>query len=112
MTSWQALTFAYTAACIFLAAIVRGYSGFGFSLLAITSTAARDLHKALLGRDGVMSVMLVGDGVHAVVDDADRRVPELSAALDAGKIPHGELVRVTPSIEDLFVGLLKDEHAS
>ncbi len=82
------------------------------TLLAITSTAARDLHKALLGRDGVMSVMLVGDGVHAVVDDADRRVPELSAALDAGKIPHGELVRVTPSIEDLFVGLLKDEHAS
>ena len=28
---------AYAAVCIFLAAIVRGYSGFGFSLLAITS---------------------------------------------------------------------------
>jgi uncharacterized membrane protein YfcA len=33
--SWE-LT-AYFAACIFVAAIVRGYSGFGFSLLAITS---------------------------------------------------------------------------
>ena len=33
----QFLTFAYAAVCIFLAAIVRGYSGFGFSLLAITS---------------------------------------------------------------------------
>jgi hypothetical protein len=31
------LTLAYAAACIFFAAIVRGYSGFGFSLLAITS---------------------------------------------------------------------------
>lgn len=28
---------AYSLACIFLAAIVRGYSGFGFSLLAITA---------------------------------------------------------------------------
>jgi uncharacterized membrane protein YfcA len=33
----QFLTIAYAAVCIFLAAIVRGYSGFGFSLLAITS---------------------------------------------------------------------------
>ena len=33
----QFLTFTYAAACIFCAAIVRGYSGFGFSLLAITS---------------------------------------------------------------------------
>jgi uncharacterized membrane protein YfcA len=33
----QVPTLAYAAACIFLAAIVRGYSGFGFSLLAITS---------------------------------------------------------------------------
>jgi hypothetical protein len=33
----QFLTFAYAAACIFFAAIVRGYSGFGFSMLAITS---------------------------------------------------------------------------
>jgi uncharacterized protein len=31
------LPIAYAVACIFLAAIVRGYSGFGFSLLAITA---------------------------------------------------------------------------
>lgn len=31
------LILAYAAVCIFFAAIVRGYSGFGFSLLAITS---------------------------------------------------------------------------
>jgi uncharacterized protein len=30
-------TLAYAAACIFFAAIVRGYSGFGFAMLAITS---------------------------------------------------------------------------
>ena len=31
------MVFAFACLCIFLAAIVRGYSGFGFSLLAITS---------------------------------------------------------------------------
>src|SRR5262249_61587722 len=34
MTLWL---IAYCIACVFGAAIVRGYSGFGFSLLAITS---------------------------------------------------------------------------
>jgi uncharacterized protein len=33
----QVLTLVYAVACIFGAALVRGYSGFGFSLLAITS---------------------------------------------------------------------------
>jgi uncharacterized membrane protein YfcA len=33
----QALAVAYAAVCIFFAAIVRGYSGFGFALLAITA---------------------------------------------------------------------------
>lgn len=32
-----ALTLGYVAMCIFLAAIVRGYAGFGFSLLSITA---------------------------------------------------------------------------
>src|SRR5277367_6706425 len=31
------LTLAYAASCIFFAAIVRGYSGFGFAMMAITS---------------------------------------------------------------------------
>ena len=33
----QILTLVYAVACIFAAAVVRGYSGFGFSLLAIIS---------------------------------------------------------------------------
>jgi uncharacterized membrane protein YfcA len=35
--SGQFLILAYATVCVFFAAIVRGYSGFGFSLLAITS---------------------------------------------------------------------------
>lgn len=37
MTGLEIATFAYGMACIFGAAVVRGYSGFGFSLLAITA---------------------------------------------------------------------------
>jgi uncharacterized protein len=33
----QVLTLAYAVSCIFFAAIVRGFSGFGFAMLAITS---------------------------------------------------------------------------
>jgi len=33
----QILSLAYALVCIFGAAVVRGYSGFGFSLLAIVS---------------------------------------------------------------------------
>ncbi len=33
----QTLVLSYAVVCIFGAAVVRGYSGFGFSLLAITS---------------------------------------------------------------------------
>lgn len=36
-TTVHILAFAYAVGCIFVAAIVRGYSGFGFSMLAITS---------------------------------------------------------------------------
>jgi uncharacterized membrane protein YfcA len=37
LAAMQIATLAYAVACIFGAAVVRGYSGFGFSLLAITS---------------------------------------------------------------------------
>src|ERR1700758_524261 len=37
LPAMQIATLAYAVACVFGAAVVRGYSGFGFSLLAITS---------------------------------------------------------------------------
>ena len=34
--------------------------------------------------EGVTSVVLVGDAVHLFVDDAERRIPDLSARLVRG----------------------------
>ncbi|MFI5015999.1 MAG: ABC transporter ATP-binding protein [Hyphomicrobiales bacterium] len=79
------------------------------ALVAISSPQPRAVREALTRLDGVSGVLLVGDGVHAMVDDAPRRLPELRRALEAAAIPFGDIARAEPSIEDLFVTLLKDD---
>ncbi len=76
------------------------------TLVAISSTAARAVRDAVAGLPGVSSVLMVGDGVHVVVDDRDRRLPELRAALEAKRVAYDAIAVATPTVEDLFVGLL------
>jgi len=47
--------------------------------------------------------MLTGDGLHVVVDDAVRRIPEFEARLRKAGVPFDAVRQVAPSIEDLFV---------
>jgi ABC-2 type transport system ATP-binding protein len=47
--------------------------------------------------------VLTGDGLHVVVDDANRRIPEFEALLKGARVPWDAIQRVAPSIEDLFV---------
>ncbi len=77
------------------------------ALLAILSVAGRAVRAAITGQPGVSNVLLVGDGVHAMVDDAARRIPELRAALDQAGVAFTEIAVATPSIEDVFVALLE-----
>jgi ABC-2 type transport system ATP-binding protein len=79
------------------------------ALVAISSPAARSVQSALATLEGVSSVVLVGDGVHAMIDDADRRIPEIRKALAAARVPFDQIGTVTPSIEDLFAGLLQND---
>lgn len=82
---------------------------------AILSVVAKDLRAArdAVGRcPGVLSVMLAGDNVHVVVDDAARRLPEIERALTAAKLAFEPPIRVAPTIEDLFVTLQKPEPAA
>jgi len=78
------------------------------ALITITSSDARAVRDAIKGLDGVASALLVGDGVRIVVDDETRRLPELRQALLVAGAPFGALVRGEPSIEDLFVALLRE----
>ena len=76
-------------------------------VVTIASPDPRAVRDAIGGLAGVGSVLLVGDGVRAVIDEAVR-IPALSDALAQRGIHFGAIATTEPSIEDLFVALLKD----
>jgi ABC-2 type transport system ATP-binding protein len=73
------------------------------AVLSVISSEPRRVRTALDGWDGVLNVLLVGDGVHLVVDDATRRIPELTAKLQTEGLSFDRLEEVAPTMEDLFV---------
>lgn len=75
----------------------------GKGVLSVTSTEPRSLRVALEGAEGISSLLMTGDGVHVVVDDAARRLTEFKARLSTAKVPFDSMQQVTASIEDLFV---------
>jgi ABC-2 type transport system ATP-binding protein len=78
-------------------------SKLGKDVLSIPSAETRRLRDQLEHADGISSLVLIGDVVHLVVDDATRRIPEFEARLRQAQIPFDAIQRVTPTIEDLFV---------
>jgi ABC-2 type transport system ATP-binding protein len=81
------------------------------TLIAISSVDGRAVRSAISGRAGVSQVLLVGDGVHAVVDDAELRIPQLREAIRLADVPVSDLAVAVPSIEDVFVALLETGEA-
>ena len=75
----------------------------GKGVLAIISADPRRVRKQLENAEGISSLVLTGDGVHVVVDDAQRRQSEFQSRLKETRVPFDQIQRVTPSIEDLFV---------
>jgi ABC-2 type transport system ATP-binding protein len=75
----------------------------GKGVLSVTSAEPRRLRDSLEDADGISSLVLTGDGLHVVVDDAARRIPEFEARLKSANVPFDAIQQVAPSIEDLFV---------
>jgi ABC-2 type transport system ATP-binding protein len=73
------------------------------AVLSVISPEPRRLRAELDGADGVLNALLVGDGMHLVVDDAARRIPELRAKLQKARLSFDRLEEVAPTIEDLFI---------
>ena len=73
------------------------------AVLSVISPEPRRLRAELDGADGVLNALLVGDGMHLVVDDAARRTPELRAKLHKAGLSFDRLEEVAPTIEDLFI---------
>ena len=78
-------------------------SKMGKGVLSIPAPEPRRVRDELKDAQGISSLMLTGDGVHVVVDDAARRIPEFEARLRRANIPFDAILKVEPSIEDLFV---------
>jgi ABC-2 type transport system ATP-binding protein len=72
-------------------------------VLSVTSSDPRSLRRQLEHAEGISSLVLTGDGLHVVVDDAERRIPEFEARLKHANVPFEAIRQVTPTIEDLFV---------
>jgi ABC-2 type transport system ATP-binding protein len=75
----------------------------GKGVLSITAHEPRRLRSELEHAEGISSLLLTGDGLHVVVDNAARRIPEFEARLKGANIPFDAILEVAPSIEDLFV---------
>jgi len=75
----------------------------GKGVLSITSSEPRRLRGQLEHTVGISSLVLTGDGLHVVVDDAARRIPEFETQLKIALIPFDVIQQVSPTIEDLFV---------
>jgi ABC-2 type transport system ATP-binding protein len=84
-------------------------SRLGKGVVAVISPEPRMVRDTLEKADGISSLVLRGDGVHAVVDDADRRMPEFESRLAAAKAPFENMTSILPSIEDLFVETVTQE---
>jgi ABC-2 type transport system ATP-binding protein len=73
------------------------------AVVAVVSLSPRRVQTLLANAEGVVSVVLVGDGVHFVVDDAERRIPELRSHMMSAAVPFQSIEHVAPSMEDIFV---------
>ena len=89
-------------------------TGLGKGVLSVTSLDPRSLRLILEHAEGISSLVLTGEGVHLVVDDAARRIPEFEARLKKADVHFDVIQQVSPTIEDLFVdavGSGEDIHA-
>lgn len=82
------------------------------AVVAVTSSNARSTRDVLQGASGISSLVLHGDGVRVVVDDASMRIPQFEARLKNARVSFEYIRAVEPTIEDIFVDAVGAEGAS
>ncbi len=82
------------------------------AVVSVVGPEPRRLRAVLAPAEGVHHLVLVGDGLHLVVDNADRRLPELRARLQQAGVAFEALEVIAPTMEDLFVAGVATESGS
>ncbi len=78
-------------------------------LLEIRTSAGPAVAQALQGEAGVSEAAMFGRAVHVAVEDAEAALALLPAILAAKGLPVEAITPVQPSLEDVFVGLVRRE---
>ena len=78
-------------------------------MIAISTAEPRGVRTAIEKLPGMRNVVLVGDGVHLLVDDAARMIPELRERMDAAAASYASVEAVTATLEDVFVNAVEGE---
>ena len=81
-------------------------SSLGGELLTLEGDRIGDAVAQLETAPGVQDVAMFGSALHALVDDAAARSPELLARLGAAGFVGARVRRIEPSLEDSFVHLV------
>jgi len=79
------------------------------AVLSVSSPDPQALQTAAAGEPGVLSATAMGDGLHVVVDDPSRRVPQLRARFEHAGVPFGEPASIPASVEDVFVYVISQQ---
>jgi len=84
----------------------------GKDVLSITAPEPRGVRAQIESADGISSLVLKGDALRVVVDDAARRIPEFEARLKRANVLFDAIQQVAPTIEDLFVDAVGDRSST
>ncbi|HVN89320.1 MAG TPA: hypothetical protein VMT61_05870 [Candidatus Binataceae bacterium] len=80
-------------------------------VLSVDSPNARAVRDALVDADSVSAIVMVGEAVHLVVDDAAARIPEIDARLKhMSGLPCGPAEHIVPTVEDVFAAAIEAEN--
>jgi ABC-2 type transport system ATP-binding protein len=73
----------------------------------------RQARQELLGLEGIFEIQTYGEMLHLIVDDADRRMPEIAARLAAAGIGVAAMRQTRARMEEAFISLMQrqeDDH--
>ncbi|WP_129128161.1 ABC transporter ATP-binding protein [Geomonas oryzae] len=73
------------------------------AVVSVVCAEPRPVKELISGMEGISTMMIVGDGLHLVVREPGRMIPELRARIAAAGLEVDSVEEVAPSIEDLFV---------
>ncbi len=79
----------------------------GSEIIELVPEDWRAARAALADFPGLVELQTYGETLHLLVDSAERRLPEVTAVLDAARLPYRSIRVVPPRMEQAFMSLIQ-----